>query len=432
MTSLPSPPFTHAQDRKLRVLYDLSVMGAARVTNKSRTGVFRVVEQVAKYLLSRQDIDIHWTAYGNINHLDDVIEIAKTDPEFHRDVIAMPFARHTVETLSKPIRYLASTHAYPLVRPALPLIERLRRQTTFNSKLANGFDILHSPFNALPDLPSKRSLTRFLTVYDLIAIKFPHFFEPDACERFQHTINAIRSEDWVLCISEWTRNDLLNYRPDLDPEHVRVTPLAAANSFSRCHDAEQIEATKRTLGIPQQARYFLSVSTLEPRKNLRHLVSVFQQVHRELDDQTYLVLVGTKGWHIEEFLNDIAADTLGKIIVTGYVDDAQLAPLYSGAMAFVYPSIYEGFGLPPLEAMQCGTPVITSDNSSLPEVVGDAGILVPAESTERLANALIQLFHDADLRDRLSEKGIARAEKFTWQRCGELTAQAYNDAIKNR
>ncbi|EMI15315.1 mannosyltransferase B, partial [Rhodopirellula maiorica SM1] len=400
------------------MLYDLSVMGAARVTNKSRTGVFRVVEQVAKYLLSRQDIDVNWTAYGNINHLDDVIEIAKTTPEFDRDVVSLPFARHTVETLSKPIRYLASTHLYPLVRPTLPLIEYLRTQTTFNSKLTHGFDILHSPFNALPDLPSQRSLTRFLTVYDLIAIKFPHLFEPEACERFQHTINAIRSEDWVLCISEWTRNDLLEYRPDLNPDQVRVTPLAAANTFSRCHDPQRIQATKRTLGIPEHAQYFLSVSTLEPRKNLRHLVSVFHQVHRELDDDTYLVLVGTKGWHIEEFLSDIAADTLGKIIVTGYVEDAQLAPLYSGAIAFVYPSLYEGFGLPPLEAMQCGTAVITADNSSLPEVVGDAGILVPAESTESLANALLQLFHNPELRDRLSKKGIARAKKFTWQRCG--------------
>jgi glycosyltransferase involved in cell wall biosynthesis len=150
----------------------------------------------------------------------------------------------------------------------------------------------------------------------------------------------------------------------------------------------------------------------------------------QLDDDTYLVLVGPKGWQIDELINDLARADDSKVITAGYVADEDLAPLYGGAIAFVYPSLYEGFGLPILEALQCGTPVIASDNSAIPEVVGDAGILVRADSRDELADAMLRVSGDAALRSTLVSAGLARSKHFSWQRCGDSTVQAYRDALQ--
>ena len=147
-----------------------------------------------------------------------------------------------------------------------------------------------------------------------------------------------------------------------------------------------------------------------------------------------LVLVGGKGWHDDKIFHalELQNDLRGRIIVTGFAPDADLSPLYSGALAFVYPSLYEGFGLPPLEAMQCGTPVITSDNSALPEVVGDAGIMVNARDEDALCAAMWQLYaHPARCND-LSAKSLQRAEQFSWEKCRALTIEAYRFALQNR
>ena len=170
--------------------------------------------------------------------------------------------------------------------------------------------------------------------------------------------------------------------------------------------------------------------TLEPRKNLRHLVDVFNRIRPELDDSTRLVLVGTKGWEIEKLFDKLRPSERKAIVVTGYVEDEDLSPLYSDAIAFVYPSLYEGFGLPPLEAMQCGLPVITSDNSSLPEVVGDAGLLVSAVSEDALGDAMLRVYRDKALREHLVSAGRKRASQFSWKRCGDITIAAYRDAMK--
>jgi len=423
-----------ASKKQMRILYDLSVMGAARVATKGRTGVFRVVDAVARYLLERSDIEVSWTAYGNCHHLKDVIELCKDDPSLSRPVVALLRTRSVIDFLSSPIEYLASTHFYKVVHPALPVIKRWKQHATFNESLARGFDIVHNPFtNAIPKIDESSSRpVRFVTAYDLIPILYPEFFITGIAELQTNTFQSLCFEDWVLCISESTRTDLLAYRPDLDPEKIRVTPLAAAEHFTRCHDRHRISEVRSRLGIPIDASYFLSVCTLEPRKNLRHLIAVFKQMLTQLDEKTYLVLVGAKGWHVDELLREVTGETTGRVIVTGYVSDEDLAPLYSDAIAFVYPTLYEGFGLPPLEAMQCGTPVIASHNSSLPEVVGDSGILIDAKSREELASAILRLYQDDALRQSLSHLGLQRAKKFTWERCGELTVQAYHDALQTR
>lgn len=416
-----------------RVLFDVSVLGADSKDQRGRTGVYRVVDEIARYLAKQRSIDLHWSAFGNPNHLLDVVELLKRDPSIRRPLVARLNQRRITDALSAPIDYLQKTHFYPLVRPVLPWVNQLREKATFNQHLLENFDLVHSPFHSLPKINKRRPYpVRVLTVYDLSPIKFPQFFDPLNSQRMALTLNSLTKDDWVLCISESTRDDLLQFRPDIKPEQTRVTPLAAAGHFRNVDDRECIRKTKDRLGIPKDASYFLSVCTLEPRKNLGHLLSVFRQVRSELDAETYLVVVGAKGWKIDKLINELAACTAEKVIVTGYVADKDLAPIYSGAVAFVYPTLFEGFGLPPLEAMQCGTPVITSNNSSLPEVVGDAGILVPANSVDDLANAMIHVYRSPCLRSKLIQAGLKRAKQFSWNRCGQLTLETYHDALEAR
>ncbi|TWU01348.1 glycosyltransferase family 4 protein [Neorhodopirellula pilleata] len=416
----------------MKVLYDASVLGAARISQKGRTGVYRVVNEIARYLIARDDIDLSWTAFGNHNHLDDVIEMSRSDPEMAAPVVASIWRRHCLDLLAKPLNRIAASHLYRLVAPILPAVDELKKRATFNEKLLEGFDVLHSPFGKLPDGEPGKGPVRVITVYDLIAIRFPSLFENGISLQIEATIQSILPSDWVLCISEATRLDLLDYRRDLNPDRVRVTPLAAGDCFRPCEDEIQINQVRIKYGIPAGASYFLSVCTLEPRKNLRHLIRVFERNYMAFPQNTYLVLVGATGWHLDELMRDIESSPIGRVLPTGYVPDEDLAPLYSGAIAFVYVSLYEGFGLPPLEAMKCGTPTITSDNSSLPEVVGDAGIMVPANCEESLAAAMQQLASAPEVCTDLSQKGLDRALLFSWERCGQQTVQTYYDAIETR
>jgi glycosyltransferase involved in cell wall biosynthesis len=419
--------------KPIRLLYDLSVLGAARANPLARTGVYRVVDSMARYMAKRHDVETNWTAYGNPEHLQDVIDLLRDDLSLQGQLVASVRKRRIIDAVSRPIRYLAASHLYRAVKPLLPLIDRMRNRYTFSEDDALGFEVLHSPFHSLPSIHvHSQSPVRILTVYDLIPIKFPHFFEASTIEMFARTIASLDKRDWALCISENTRRDLLEYRTDLVPQQVRVTPLAADSRFNNCKNTDRIREVRERLGIPSNARYFLSVCTLEPRKNLRHLISAFNQSMSQLDESTYLLLVGTKGWKIEGLLRDIALSSSNRVLTTGYVRDEDLAPLYTDAIAFVYPSLYEGFGLPPLEAMQCGTPVITSNNSSLPEVVGDAGLLVAADCLDELADAMIRLERDEKLREHLSCLGTQRAQQFSWERCGQLTVEAYRNARQSR
>ena len=213
--------------------------------------------------------------------------------------------------------------------------------------------------------------------------------------------------------------------------------MAAAEQFRPAPDDDRAAAVRRRVGLPDGAPYFLSLCTLEPRKNLRHVVRAFAALRETTDADPYLVLVGSEGWQFEELLEDIAAvgrnavgrGAGGRVIATGFLPDEDLPAVYSGAAAFVYMSLYEGFGLPPLEAMQCGTAVIVSDNSSLPEVVGEAGVLLPADDLDGLVEAMRRVLEDAGHRDRLAAAGLARAALFNWDRCGEQTVTAYRDAV---
>ena len=234
-------------------------------------------------------------------------------------------------------------------------------------------------------------------------------------------------------ISQSARNELLNYMGNrVDPSKAIVTELAASAQFYRSIDKEKNALVRKRYSIPD-GPFILSICTLEPRKNLDRLIQAFENLiqQQNLNDLS-LVLVGNKGLRSDQLMNSVKGGEAIKkrIIVTGYVADNDLAPLYTEAYMFVYPSLYEGFGLPPLEAMQCGTPVITSNSTSLPEVIGDAGIMINPEDTDALCQAMWKLYSQPALHQELSEKSIKRAAGFSWKRCAGETMNAYKSSLK--
>lgn len=230
----------------------------------------------------------------------------------------------------------------------------------------------------------------------------------------------------VLTPSENTRRDVIRLL-GLDPGRVRVIPYAPAPTF-RPVTAERDRL--RTLGLT--GPYFLYVGTLEPRKNLARALRAFARVAPSLPDHRF-VIVGQRGWMYEDVLKEASGDALrGRVDLLGYVAEADLPALYSHAVAFVYPSLYEGFGLPVVEAMACGTPVLTSRSSSLTEIAEGSAVLADPLDEAALADGLVALATDASLREDLSRRGLAKAASFSWERTGRETAQAYLEVHEDR
>ena len=285
-------------------------------------------------------------------------------------------------------------------------------------------DILLSPFGVAPSrwLMDPGVLQAHI-IYDLIAIHRPEFFSGEAAAEVRNIIDSLDEHTVVFAISEFTKKDLLARRPDLNPRQVTVIPLAAGPSFKPCDDAARKQAVRVKYAIPPEVPYVLSLATLEIRKNLDQVVKAFV-LHLEQNEssQMHLVLSGMSGWKLEQ-LNEAlsaAAKWRHRIVLTGFVDDEDLSALYSDANCFIYLSRYEGFGLPPLEAMACGTPVICSDNSSLPEVVGRAGVMLDADDVAGVAAAIRQLEVSEAHRAELSKAGMQQARLFSWERCAEI------------
>ena len=262
-----------------------------------------------------------------------------------------------------------------------------------------------------------------LTIHDLIPQLLPEHHKPLNRWYLNWTMPLYcRRADHIIAVSEATRRDLLaTYH--LPPEKVTVIHEAASPRF-RPQTESAHERVRGMYGLPEE--YLLYVGTIEPRKNLERLLAAWTPLRRS-GECPPLVIVGKRGWLSGSFYAALEASPVREdIILTGYVLDADLPAIYSAATAFVWPSLYEGFGLPPLEAMACGTPVVCADASSMPEVVGDAALLFDPLDSDAVKAAMRQIAADGDLRDALRQRGLAQAAKFSWSHAAEETLEVYS------
>ncbi len=288
-----------------------------------------------------------------------------------------------------------------------------------------GLDIIHSPAYVLPTVCPCKSV---VTVHDLSFIRFAQYFP--LFQRYYlsyFTRMSVRKADAVIAVSEHSKQEVMKLL-HVPENKVFVTHEGVNPIFMPVSAADKARVCER-YGIRENTVLF--VGTLEPRKNILTLITAFDIVRKAFNQRCSLILVGGKGWFYKEFfefIRQLGIDDSVRFL--GYVPIKDLPAVYGAATVFVYPSLYEGFGLPPLEAMACGTPVITSNTSSLPEVVGDAGIMVDPHDVEALANAMLQVLGDSDLRREMSARGIERAKQFSWQETARRTLNVYESILK--
>jgi glycosyltransferase involved in cell wall biosynthesis len=285
-------------------------------------------------------------------------------------------------------------------------------------------DILHSLHYSFPLLRTRAR--RIVTIHDLTSFVMPEVHTRVKLVYFHFFIRAAnRLADALIFVSKATESDWVRYFPNTSRTRF-VVPLGKAPIYSPDLPVDKIDQVLERYKLARP--YILYIGTIEPRKNLTRLVTAFALLAQSFP-MHILVIAGMKGWMYEELFEAVMKLRLdSRVSFTGFVAEEDKPYLIAGAEAFVYPSLYEGFGIPVLEAIACGTPTLTSNRSSLPEVAGDAALLIDPENVEDIAFHLEQLLNDSELRDSLREKSIVQAALFNWARTAEETIRVYQMA----
>lgn len=410
------------------LLYDVTVFDNGLNKNAGRSGIFFTSLELLRQFMESQQFDIYLYYQG--------MDVGRLARFLERELnIRLPFYPKVSFADKQIAVFMDLKRQYKKEKKTIrkilskgPLIfwKIIKKFEVFEPQ--KKFDIFFSPVFKVPQrVQSKKN---FVVLYDAIPLLMPKYFEGVEVDWFAQLVDEMREEDYYFAISESTKRDFLKFVPRLQASHIFVTPLAASKSFYQEKNSAKQQNIREKYHIPADKKYVFSLCTLEPRKNLIRAVKTFIQFIRKNNIDDLVFVLG--GGHWDKFIHQMEQEIsdLGeykdKIIRAGYVDDEDLSALYSGAEWFVYTSQYEGFGLPPLEAMQCGCPVITSNNSSLPEVVGNAGIMIDWDSDEQHINAYEQLYFNDDLRQSLSDKGLSRAQQFSWKKTVDLMIKEMN------
>ena len=414
----------------IHLLLDVNVLGKGFRVEATRTGIFRASEGLLRAMLARNDLALSCSAESSW-----VSELMLLTYQRERNVplgdrIIRAWAHSEAAEaeasglITRILALEATGQSARRERGALMLLNATARRRTLGQ-----FELVHSLRTGLPSSDRVRAQVRALTIHDLVSIFHPEWCYEGAESQMREVLaSADPQRDFFIVNSEATAGEVKGFL-NLEDSRVFVTPFAADPVlFQPEADLEVIATTRARYGIPD-GPYFLSLGTLEPRKNLAHLIRCFfRLIEQEGIEDLNLVLVGPTGWKTEETISAIEGrpDLAGRIVRTGFVKDQDLAAIYSGASVYVFPSLYEGFGLPILEAMRCGTPVITSSGGALGEVAGDAAMVVPPLDADALSDAMFSLLRDEARRMELGRRGKARAAGYSWERTADLTVQAYH------
>ena len=391
----------------VKAMIDGKLLAACESLGPVRFGMFRVAEEIVRRLLHEESLEL---GFGNLEQDITYEHLLRTylsrlegkKPE----LLSYPFAGCGISRLE---------------RISAGLVRRLRPASVPGT---GRYDLFHSFYHPFSPFIQKARITRSITFLDIIPLRMQGY------EELQGELKAIVESivpNFALAISQFSKEDLCDYDKRIDPQRVFVVPLAADKSLFHVNMEESSWLlAKQKYGLPDH--YFLSLSGSDKRKNLEHLVRAFDGlVKQQNTGDLHLVMTGNVSLE-NSLLKDLDIDrrTRSRIVWVRPVEEADLSVVYSRALSFFFMSRYEGFGLPALEAMQCGTPVVTSNATSLPEVVGKAGILLDPDDRDGLSAAMWQLYTDSALRTSLSTLSLRQAETFSWQR----TADAYTAVFK--
>ena len=303
---------------------------------------------------------------------------------------------------------------------------------TQNSQLWIETDVFLSTFLELPDFIKEiKHIDRYTILHDIIPVLFPQYYPSYTKDSWHSKLMRYVSntDDYFFSVSNSTKNDVIKHISNVKPNNISVIHIACDDNFSNFIPVKDKKEIFNKYNIPLNKKYVFTLCTREPRKNLIRIIKTFNDFLEKNNINDIILILGGSAWehYLEEFNTKIEAYK-SKILITGYIDDEDLPYIYKYSQWFIYTSEYEGFGLPPLEAMSLGCPVITSNNSSLPEVVGDAGIMIDWNSDEQHIEAYKKYYFDENFRKEMSQKGLERSKLFSW----EKSVNKMTDIIKSR
>lgn len=412
----------HKDDEKERLLFEGTILCYAVRADSARSGIFVETFEVFKQFLKRDtnmvvmcDILLYFSMKKTLkkyfaNHCIDVMYYVRWEQSLGGNSIFEIKLRHVIKCIG-----------FAVLQPVVSLINILNGK---RKKIRQAKAFFSTGYVPPRYINRNESIRKYICLHDTIPILYQEYFPQMKDSHFWYRllIEQLTPDERYFANSQATKNDFCRLFPQLSPEQIIVTYLGKNDRYQYLEKTDVKVLEK--YGLNQNMKYFFSLCTVEPRKNLlRSVKSFIQFIKRENITNLYYVIGGGK-WKkfydqlLEKFAGDVFFQDYVRMI--GYVDDEDLPHLYNKAMCFVFTSQYEGFGLPVLEAMSCGCPVITSRSSSLPEVVGDAGLKVAWDSEEEHMGAYYQIYTDKELRIKMRADGLERAKLFSWENCADL------------
>ena len=410
--------------KKLNLLYNADFLRFGTKKDSHRSGIYYTALNLLKEFVKKDNIDI--TLFTMKNYEKDVKKLLKEqfpDIKFKLLIFKNIPAKANIDNLA----YICSSDRNFVLKYIEKLfiylhyfINKLFMKLYLKIISLNNFDVSFSAKLTLFDKQNElRVKNRYTFLHDVIPLLYPHYFKEINEHWFEDLVSTINEKDYYFTNSEYTRKDFLKHVPVTNPEKI-ISTYVGCNVLYNVKKGD-LERVKIKYNIPDDKKYVFSLCSLEPRKNLIRTVQTFIEFTKKHNINDLILVMGGGNWKsfINKLNNTIKDLNTDKIIQIGYVDDEDLPVLYSGAEWFTYTSEYEGFGSPVLEAMTCGCPVITSNNSSLPEVVGNAGITIDYDSDEQHIEAYEKYYFDENLRKENSKKGLERSKLFSWEKTAD-------------
>jgi glycosyltransferase involved in cell wall biosynthesis len=376
-------------NKKYKVLIDsISLLS-------SLTGIGKYTNEIAKYLEKYQDLDVNYF-YGY----------------YSKERIGV--IQHQKFKLLKA--FISN----------IPFLKKVvRKLFLFPSKFFTPkYDLYWQPnFIPLDNIKASKIVT---TVHDLSFYVHPKWHPQERLDYFdQYFLKNVKRSDWIITVSEFSKNEIIEYL-QFPEEKITVIYNGVDQDLYKVYDEDTLSVTKNKLKLTNN--FLLFVGSIEPRKNLLNLLKAYHLLPIELKDKYPLVLVGFKGWENDEVMEEIEKEK-SHVIYLGYLTDEELAHVYNLASLFIYPSLYEGFGIPPLEAMACGTAVISSHTASLPEACGDAAQYIDPNNYEDITKNINLLLNDTAKMENLVEKGLIHVKNFSWQKSAKEHKEVFDKVL---
>ncbi len=385
----------------VKTVIDGNLLADCQKIGQIRFGMLRVAEEITKRLINNDELDL---SFANI-------KLTLENDKYLRSYLSGLTSNKKLKTLSFPF---AGININTIEKISAKLSRKISPESIQN---LSHYNLFHSFYHPFSKAISKNKIKKSITLLDIIPLRMDGY--DNLVPELKKIVESV-VPNFAIAISNYSKLDICDYDKRINPEKVFVVPLAANKElFYVNRNKEQWNVVKKKYGLPDN--YFLSVSGIDKRKNLEHLIYSFDRlVLQENTNDLHLVMTGNSSFENFVFRQlNIHPKTKSKIVFAKPIEEEDLSIVYSNALCFFFMSTYEGFGLPALEAMQCGTPVITSNATSLPEVVGDAGIMLSPTNKDELCSAMLKVFVDSALRDKLSQLGLQRSKEFSWERCAK-------------